>query len=243
MASTFLFVISISTKGVVTMTPELVKKSAQLFSATLGLEETWVEVERLVEVLDEMLTKALVDEWELCKKLVRDGVHADIPIQTMWSYQYNFEAKKTASSQNRICVVSYEFRLCWPSESRIEYVDGSQAKIPLIIVKANNDRDFDFECYDLFDSPEELTNGNYEYQVCNRLIWDPGDKLWYAAFAVPLFAIENDADVKRELVGPVREILMLLSKKVRKSFLRKVRKRSKRRHSLRRKNGRRAFLV
>jgi hypothetical protein len=52
------------------------------------------------------------------------------------------------------------------------------------------------------------------------LIWNPEDPLWYGAFAVPLFAIENDSDVKRELVAPVREILMLY-KKSEKEFSKK----------------------
>jgi hypothetical protein len=91
-----------------------------------------------------------------------------------------------------------------------------------MIVKGTNSqsREYDFECYDIFESPEELINDNYDYQVCNRLIWNPEDPLWYGAFAVPLFAIENDSDVKRELVAPVREILMLY-KKSEKEFSKK----------------------
>jgi hypothetical protein len=67
-----------------------------------------------------------------------------------------------SGNRRRTLFLSYEVRLCWPSANRIEYVDGSQAKIPLIIVKANNDREYDFECYAPFESPEELTNDNYE---------------------------------------------------------------------------------
>jgi hypothetical protein len=87
--------------------------------------------------------------------------------------------------------------------------NGGEAKIPLIIVKLTNDPERDFECYDIFYSPTD--RDGYEYQVHNRLIWDVGDEHWYGVFAVPLFAIENEDDVKRELVIPVHKIVAVAS--------------------------------
>jgi hypothetical protein len=103
-----------------------------------------------------------------------------------------------------------EFRLCWPSVNSIEYVSGGEAKIPLIIVKLTDDRETEFECYDILMSPTERIDDDYkddEYQVHGRLLWGMGDNYWVGVFAVPLFTIENEEDVKRELVSPVHKIL------------------------------------
>jgi hypothetical protein len=163
------------------MTAELVKKGEQLFCAALALEETWVEVDRLVEALDDVLTRTLVVENKLYAKLELDGSEAEIPEQTMWSYQYNFKGyKKGPGRPKPNMFLSYEFRLCWPLGKKIEYANGGEAKIPLIIVKLTSDRVQNFECYDVFCSPTERTDSDgYEYQVHNRLIWAAEDEHWF----------------------------------------------------------------
>jgi hypothetical protein len=85
------------------ITPELFKKGEQLFSAALAMEETWNEVDSLVEILDGMLTNALAGDGNKFSRLTRVGVAADMPDQTRWSYAYNFEGYKKKRFVSRIC--------------------------------------------------------------------------------------------------------------------------------------------
>ena len=107
-------------------------------------------------------------------------------------------------------LLSYEFRLCWPQNYKITRSDASEANIPLIVVKLTDDPDHDYGCFYLLNYPTERTDEeDFEYGIFGRLLSQPdaNKERWYRAFAVPLFAIANEADLKRELVDPVCQLV------------------------------------
>jgi hypothetical protein len=191
------------------MTTGVSEKGQSLFSSALALEETWVEVERLAEVLDDRLTKMLSGDGKLFAALKPSKIKADIPKRTLWAYQHNFSAiKRGSGKRSQAAQLNFEFRLCWPPEYKIVRADGTEAKFPLIVVKGTNRSD-PFECYDLLTSPTERIGEETQYDVHRHLLWhaDKNEKSWGGAFALPLFAVETEDDLMREIVRPAAEMV------------------------------------
>lgn len=189
------------------MTPELAEKSKSLFCAAGALEETWLEIGRLSESLNSELTKALVGDGKPFATLKPADEGANILDETHWSYQYDFKFFKRGRGRRRAALLSYECRLCWPENYKICRVDGSEIKIPLVVVRGTDDPEYEFSCYGILTSPTERNEEGFEYDICGHLLSQDDEEHWYRCFAVPLFAIGNEADLKRELVDPACQLI------------------------------------
>jgi hypothetical protein len=191
------------------MAAHINEKGLSLFASALALEETWDEVDRLIEALDSKLTSLMTAHGEPFGTLKRSDTKAEIPSNTFWAHQYNFTAFKRGPGRKKPAVsLHFEVRLCWPEKFKIFRSDGSELKIPIIIVKATDGilQNEPFACFDLLISPDEIAAGYYD--VHKRLLWyaEKTDKWWAAAFVLPLFSIENEDDLMTELVRPVCEL-------------------------------------
>jgi hypothetical protein len=188
------------------ITPELLKKSEQLFLAAHALQVTWTEIVNLKEALDSALTNELGGGKTFstinCEEEGPEGEDRDC-----WSYEFNFEAYNRRT-QRRAAVLGFEFRLCWPPENHIKRADGSEFKLPLIVVKGTSDPNQGFGCFDILYRPDERRDpAVVDYEVHDRLLWTSTDRYWYFVFAVPLLSIVDKECVKNELVLPCSTIV------------------------------------
>jgi hypothetical protein len=183
-------------------TPELIKKSEQLFLAARALQVTWTEIVNLKEALDSALTNELGGG----KTFSTINCEEEEPEEDRdcWSYEFNFEGYK--KKQKRAALLCFEFRLCWPPENHIKRADGSEFKLPLIIVKGSSDPNQTYGCFDILCRPDERRE-EFDYEVHDRLLWDSDDKYWCFAFAVPLLSIIDKECIKNELVLPCSTIV------------------------------------
>jgi hypothetical protein len=183
---------------------EVMKRSSNLFNSARALEDTWISIERLVQSIDATLTSSLVGKDRQFSAIKSDESGAEIPTHTLWSQQWGFRLFEGRRTQRHSVLIQYEFRLCWPAEYHIIYSGGTDAQIPLIIVKGTS-AEWEPSCYDILTSAEERTGDDaWTYSIVDRLVWNPDESGVSWAFVVPLFSIQSDDDLKRELIQPVQ---------------------------------------
>lgn len=192
------------------MTSDAITKGRSLFDALRAIEETWKEVDRLVKCLDTKLTESLVKQGQFTLLELRKKKIEKLSKYIDGTSQHTFRAYKNRAKRHTV-LLSYEFRLAWSLGHEILRSDGSEMKIPLIIAKGTSDPGQEFECYYLFHSPaERAEEEGPTYSVYDRLLYHLERNYSYWAFAVPLFAIATEEDLKREIVTPTQEILKAL---------------------------------
>jgi hypothetical protein len=185
------------------ITPELLKKSEQLFLAAHALQVTWTEIVNLKEAIDSALTNEL-GGGRTFSTINCEGEGPEEADRDCWSYEFKFEGYRRR--QNRKALLAFEFRLCWPPEYHIKRADGSEFKLPLIIVMGTSDPNQEFSCFDFLRRPDERKE-SVDYEVHDRLLWASSRNYWYFVFAVPLLSIVDKECVKNELVLPCSTIV------------------------------------
>jgi hypothetical protein len=188
------------------MEPAANEQGKNLFHAARAIEETWREVDRLIRTVDRMIGDDIIQEGrELLQVKASD---AEFPEDVTWAHQYNFQIfQRRRGPKSPAVSLGIEFRLSWGKDNKIIGLDDHELELSLIIVKAGNDPKYRGECFDILSSPTERAGDepNFKYRICEQqLLWDSeGTKYVYWAFALPLFALKAETDIRANLVQPI----------------------------------------